>query len=170
MSFLPHFHSSFHHHFPAYQDTNCVRERGRGVLADSFDKQLQFLEEIKKTKPKTKQTNKSLKINLLRWIISADSERLWCGGQSCFQSLFGLLRGIWDGGWAASREENMQMAYLEMNLRGYFSRSWAVAPCFPKPSPSRARCRTAACCVRASAPSWWLGRLGSPCCTSACRM
>ena len=43
---------------------------GTAVLAASFDSQLQFLE-------KKKRKQKTLKICLLQWIISADSGRLW---------------------------------------------------------------------------------------------
>lgn len=159
--FLPYFHFICLR-FLAYQDANCIwRGLGgcKGCISSFF-----WLPSLaprgkkEKTKPH------------LRAVYCSELFRLLpegCGveGRAASSLCWGLLRDIWDGGWAVSWRGRIKVAYLQMNLRGRLGSSLTMASCFAKLSCCCCDRRgTATCCGHVASA------VNSPCCTPALRM
>lgn len=133
-----------HLRFLAYQVTNCIWEGRKGCIR-SFFWQPSSVPRGKKKKhttptPPHPHPPRSVCCSELFLQIREGCD---VEGRVASSPRSGLLGDIWDGGWAVSWKEKIQVAYLQMNLRGSLGRSWTVAVCFPKPSPCCDRCSTA---------------------------
>lgn len=146
ISFLP--------YFLAYQYTNCIWEGKKGCISSSFWQPASV--PIGEKKPQQNGGEPPLP---LRSICCSELFLLiWEGcdveGRVASSPKSRLLKGIWDGGWAVSWRIKIQVAYLQVNVRGSLGKAWTVASCFPKLSLCCERCSTAVCCMQALHLAW----------------
>lgn len=159
-----------HLRFLAYQVTNCIWEGRKGCIR-SFFWQPSSVPRGKKKKHTTP-TPTPPKICLLQWIISADSGRLWCGGQSCIQSPVGAV-GRHLRWWLSCVLEGKNTGGLFANeLEGQFRQKLDRGSLFSKAEPLLWQMQYSHMWW-ASSPSSMVraaSAVNTPCCTSACRM